>query len=240
MMMTSTHRTIVNKLRKLDELHWNDGDGGYGLVNSIVAYHQTLSEADRIELRDYLLCLVRDEDRTMRGAALESLVQLWGKDVAPSFASLLDNHSMTDDWVAQILLATLRLGYAPLKDKALSFIERNLTVENRTYLPWLAALSQVDAQQCIRLASSYFAISCRSGSLRNIEGYVPAFVINFAEIDPTLLATLIASIAEEDDEAARETAKLFVSYLQQPFVAKQFGTTVANELVRHAMTTEAK
>lgn len=227
----ATHEIIIEqKLRQLDEGHRDDGDGGYTLLNAVLTYESQLSPNESLVLRQKLLELIANCHETMWGVALEAVVQLWGRQVSDDLASLLGEQQVDDEWSAQLLLALLRLQHASIREQAIEFVKRRTSYRDREVLPWLAALSHVDQCECTRLATGFFVAAYQNGELEKTQGYVPAFVRNFVEVDQTMILQLVRQIRETDPLAANETALLFLDYIRKPFFVKEFGKDLSADI----------
>jgi len=222
--------TATDKLRELEALHRDDGDGGYSLVGAILQASLTLGADDRTLLRRELIHLVSEQDRLLWGVALEALIQGWGTEISNELHSLLGGRRQDDEWRGHVLFALLRLRYMPVALEGAGYIARQLKVGNDTILPMLAALCKVDVNACLELTSAFFVNCFAKKHLAALEGYVPAFVGHFADTDVSLIGTLIRKIGEANGNAAFHVAEMLTRYFKKPFVADQLGKAAVDRI----------
>ncbi|MGH8583645.1 MAG: hypothetical protein ACREWG_12865, partial [Gammaproteobacteria bacterium] len=156
---------IIQHLRNVDVAHRDDGDGGYALVKSIKKWVKELDAKSRELLWNVLLEFVANQDRTLWGVAVEVLVQENPSHLGDQLTYLLENLNQGDEWRDQVFLALLRIKHQSSAASCAQHIKMSLDKERRVVLPVLAALSHLDAEQCLSLASDYFGRVFRSGPL---------------------------------------------------------------------------
>ncbi len=225
-----TTNEISERLRTLDVLHREVGDGGYALLGEVLEYYRTLDTHNRNLLRSELLRLVAAQDSTLWGVALEALVQAWQSAISSDLASMLADEHHTGEWEGHVLLALLRLGYRPIAEKAASHIVRQLAMGDDTVLPLLAALSRVDTDKCLYIAARFFVAQFNSGQRSELAGYIPAFVSHFLDVDTMLPARFVERLTAADNEAGRKMAELVREYIGRPYVRKRLGEELARSL----------
>lgn len=221
---------IAKKLRELDEKHQDDGDGGYALLADVREYRRKLShEEDRL-LQGELIRLVEEKDATLRGVALETLVQEWGIGIGQQLADALTRSHPDREWEGHLLLALLRLGYGPIEERAVKYISHRLTAGDRAVFPLVAALAQISKEQCLSIASTAIVNQIAQGNSDKLEGYVPALVRNFVEVDRTMLRSLVIIVGEKDASAGRALGKMLLGYLDRGYVQGDLGPQATSEL----------
>ena len=234
----TTPTEASEKLHELDLRHRDDGDGGYNLVEEVLAYARALSVADRDALKRVLIHLVDCQDATMWGVALEALVQGWGPDAAGPLASLFDHEPRAAEWEGHLLLALLRLRYRGIADKAVAHIARRVSAGDRSVLPLLSALCKVDADAFQRIAVPFLINIIKNGEINKLEGYVPALVNHLVDADRNLLVSLIRAIGEKDGAVASQLRDRISAYLDRPYVFASLGDAEVrslNQSVRAAL-----
>ena len=231
-----TTNDVLEGLRALDEIHREDGDGGYALLAEVVKYARALSKEDRIKLSRELLHLVVSQDRTMWGVALEALVQEWNGEITSKLAGLLNNGQHSDEWDAHVLMALLRLQYQPIGLRANVHISRRVSARDLTVLPLLAALSNVDAQRCLDLSTPFLIDVISAGQIDRLMGYISSVVSHFLDVNPHLPALLTERIAECDADIGFRIAELMCEYLERPYVATRLGQSQADLLKKEIRT----
>jgi hypothetical protein len=221
---------ISQKLRVLDLSHRDDGDGGYGLLGTVLEYGRSLSGTERLTLRRELIRLVDTEDKTMWGVSLEALVQGWSSEVAANLASLLNNSDHSDEWRAHVYLALLRLQYKPIAKQAATYIAKRISARDRTVLPLVAALSKVDPEACLQMAAPFLVDIVIRGHSDKLIGYMPAIVNHLLDADPNLLVMLVKAISVRDKDVAARIAQLMSEYLDKPYIVKRFSQSARDVL----------
>lgn len=225
-----TIMNIVKKLRELDEEHQNDGDGGYALLADVRKYRRQLPQEDDRLLRKELIRLVEQEHATLRGVALEALVQEWGVDIAEQLAASLYRSRPDVEWEGHLLLALLRLGYRPVEKQAVEYVAQKLLSGDRTALLMVAALARINKEQCLSIASTAIVKEIAHGNSDKLEGYVPAFVRHFADVDLDMLRMLVLAVGKQDASAGRVLANMLLDYLNRSYVQNDLGTQVVGQL----------
>lgn len=218
---------MVRQLRKLDLEHAEDGDGGYALVRALLAFSVSLDDENRQCLWDVLMDLVVQRDRTLWGVALEVLIQKnqGGERLFIVLSSDAEDEDV--EWKDQIVLGLLRLAWQPAVADCAKYIGRALSSGRRTALPLLAALSRVNADICVGMASSYFASALmRESGSEVYRGYIPAFVRNFLEVDKEIFRNLIEKTSKQNAVAGERLRRLFDSCLSLPAYSREFGVGV--------------
>lgn len=215
---------IFDRLRQLDIDHRDDGDGGYGLVRAIRNFAQSLDMENRESFWDILFTLVEQQDATLWGVALEVLVQENLPEEGGRLSSLLGDDNRTDEWKDQIVLAVLRLSHLPSAPMCVSHIRGALQKGRRTALPILAALCHVDAEACITLAAEYFGrVADSDDFFEKHQGYIPAFVRNFLEVDERLFRRLLERINAINPAAGEQLVQMLEKCLARPFFIQEIG-----------------
>jgi hypothetical protein len=225
-----TMADIVTKLRVLDVKHQDDGDGGYALLADVREYRRQLPDEEDRLLREELIRLVEQEDATLRGVALETLVQEWGVDIAQQLAASLSRSRPDAKWEGHLLLALLRLGYRPIGERAVEYVSQRLLTGDRTVFPLVAALARISKEQCLSIASTTIVKEIAQGNSDKLEGYVPAFVRNFTEVDLAMLRMLVLAVREKDASSGRVLANMLLGYLSRSYVQDELGTQVVGQL----------
>lgn len=222
---------IIEKLRQLNLIHSQDYDGGYNLVSEIRFYSQSLNEEEKHKLKEVLLDFVKNQEKGIWGVSLEALVQEWGKDVRRELLNLLkENKGSDDEWTHHLVFSLLRIGEASGKETYVEYITKRLERNDYTVLPLLAALAKVDSNLSVEIAASLFAQLAKKDLLTKIAGYIPAFVLNFIEIDTNLLVKLAESTKSINKKSGRLIVDSFIEYLERPFVKKEIGYYEVEEL----------
>ncbi len=229
---------IIRQIRKLDLEHRDDGDGGYLLLKDMRKYRSQLSGEEDEIMQDVLLQLVEDQDKTFFGVALESLVQEWGNKVAEQLARILDRCHLELEWEGDVLLALLRLEHGSIEKRSVAHISQRLSSGDNTALPLVAALSRVSADQCMAIASTTILNELALGHGEDLEGYLPAFVRNFLDVDANLLYRLVRTVNERNEKVGRALASMLIRYLDRTYVQKDLGVeniSMLKELIATAL-----
>jgi hypothetical protein len=222
----------ISRLRILEAQHRSDVDGGYALVASIREWANTLDPDSRNELRTILLKCVLNEDADMWGVALETLVHVGDDRVTEILFNGLGKKSTSDQWTRDVILALLRLGYAPVATVALELTRTRLFQNRqRNVLPVLAATCRVDREGCLAVASSYFASALTSPKDAEVHrGYISVIVSHFLDVDEGLLRELIQRTKTMNSNSATRLVGLFEEYLTRPYLVDRIGVARASAL----------
>lgn len=215
---------IIQHLRDVDVAHRDDGDGGYALVTSIKKWVKELDTKSRELLWNVLLEFVANQDRTLWGAAVEVLVQENPSHLGDRLTYLLENVNHGDEWRDQVCLALLRIKHQPAAANCAQHIKMSLDKGRRVVLPVLAALSHLDAEKCLSLASEYFGRVFTSGLLADKHrGYIPAFIRNFLEVDENLVSQLVGRLRFIDASSASRLASMIDECLTREIFEREIG-----------------
>lgn len=221
---------IAKQLRDLDAKHQDDGDGGYALLAALRRYRHRLSDDAERLLRDELIRLIEQEDATLRGVALEALVQEWGSDVAQQIATALGRSHPTSEWKGQLLFALLRLGYSSIEEQAVEYISEKLLAGDRSILPMAAALARINKTQCLLITAMAIVNEITRGNADKLEGYVPAIFRSFVEVDLYMVPRLVQAVGKKDVYASQVLTSMLLGYLSRDYVQEEVGGSTIDQL----------
>ena len=226
-----TREYILQQIIQLEDRHRNDNDGGYAFVDDVERLFNSLSAKEKQLLIDALLDLVDKQDANLWGVAIESVVRCQSASAGEYLFQLTKNKKRNYEWLDQIFLALVRLGYKDPSKEIVKYIENGLKSERNAVIPILAALCRVHLVDYIRLASR-FLIESINKNPKLVESYSSAFLRNIIEEDEKILHDLLESIVYEDKTAAKRISNIFEDYLDKPWVQNEFGSDNANLLKR--------
>jgi len=218
-----TKEFILEQINHLDAQHRNDGDGGYALVDNIARFFNSLSDKGKKLLIDELVDLVDKQDANLWGTAIESIVRCQGEDIGEYLFQLTKSKKRNDEWLDQIFLALVRLGYKDSSIEIVKYIEKGLKNGRNAVIPILAALCHIHLDDYILLASR-FLIESINKNPKLVESYSSAFMRNIIEKDEKILRDLIEFIINEDKIAAKKILNIFQDYLDKPWIQNEFGS----------------
>lgn len=213
---------LLSEIRRLDVQHRGDGDGGYALVDDIVAYSKTLADAERNLITEILIQLVNDQDPNLWGVALESLVRCVYPSTGPTLFHSVQQQGKNDEWYDQVFLALLRLRYEKSANKCVEYINKSLSNKRREVIPILAALCHVQLDSYLKIASRFLVDNVNTYP-ELIERYTSAFMRNLAEESEEVLSALLKAVGTIDKNAEKKIANFFVEYLNKPWLASELG-----------------
>jgi len=213
-----TEHELEREIRAIDHEHRNDGDGGHATVKAIVDFADRRTPDDRTRLGSVLLRLVDSKDPSLWGVSLESLVLGWPSDAATGLAILWDRLSSDDDRRPHAALALVRMKHRPIAASAIDWMEKRLQRGDLSALPVVAAMVHLDADAAMRLATEAFRGMADEKRRQAIQGYVPAFVWNFVEANPALLAELVNSVSRRTPSAGQRLRDQLLDDLSKPWV----------------------
>src|SRR5215472_16272577 len=93
---------MIEVLERMDTAHRADGDGGYILVAALRRWSSTLDNADRADLWDVLLDLIKQPHQALWGVAIELLVQEHPENIGARFIDLLQTCQQGNGWKDQL------------------------------------------------------------------------------------------------------------------------------------------
>lgn len=211
------------RIRRLNEAHERDHDGGYALVAAIKRSYEEIKPSGRAQFAEALADLVRAQDPQLWAVALEALVQLGASREVASLGEDVARSSRDEKWKDNVVLGLLRLDQDQFRDAIVGHVRSSLENPRTLTVPIIAALCRIDRGTCLEVSSAYFAKAHEGGREREVEGFVPAFVRNFMDIDDHMLAELAQRVAARDPEAGRWFAHSLNEYLSKPWILEEFG-----------------
>ncbi|HBO46105.1 MAG TPA: hypothetical protein DD670_19715 [Planctomycetaceae bacterium] len=237
--MTTTE-AISEYMRSVDRFFRGGNGGVYSAIAEIVHWSLSLDSHDKDLLCNELLRLIAVQDE-MWGVAVEVLLYIQqsaprNAAIPSRLASLLNDENHTEEWEADILLALMRLSYQPIAERALDHITRRLAAGDRSALSMLAALSRVDAEKCLEIATRVFIDTCRKGQLDKRYNSISAFVDDCLDVDRSLLIRFIRNIHAADKAAGQEIAEIVREYIGRSFMREKLGDELHESLERDVLS----
>ena len=226
-----TREYILQQINQLEDRHRNDNDGGYTFVDDVERLFKSFSDKEKQLLIDELVDLVDKQDANLWGVAIESIVRCQNAGAGEYLFQLTKNKKRNYEWLDQIFLALVRLGYKDQPKEIFKYIENGLKRERNAVIPILAALCRIHLADYIRLASR-FLIESINKNPKLVESYSSAFLRNIIEEDEKIRRDLLDRIVFEDKAAAKRISNIFKDYLEKPWIQNEFGAKNVN-LLKH-------
>lgn len=225
-----TKDEIVSFIAKIKQEHQTDKDGGYSLIFAILRFNKRIEDRDRASLREYLLECVDKGDPSLWGVALEVLVQAGSLEVAERLEKMIREGSRSQEWIDQVVLTLLRMGYDRPLDIYLSNIQFNRS-NGRPVCASLAHLHKVAPDLSIRLSSQFFAthLSSESGATR-IQNCVAVFVYAYSERNENALLELVEETSMINPKAGEKLRRDITDYLTKPWLSRNLGQERVTQL----------
>jgi hypothetical protein len=224
-------KTEVQELiRRLNGEHQDDHDGGYALVAALKDARDAVEPDEREFFTESLADLVKDKDPELWAVALEALVQLGESQAVASLGDEVTESTQDERWKDYVVLGLLRLGQGRFRDPILEHVGASMANPRPLTLPIIAALCRIDREACLEIASKYFADAHRRGNVRELEGFVPAFVRNFVAVDDQLLAEFVRRLVTREPEVGRWLARSLSDYLAKPWIMQELGNERSKRL----------
>lgn len=217
-MMTKSE--AKQRLLRLQQEHEADRDGGYDLVTAVRRVQDELSPEDRAVLTEILGDLARAEQR-LWGIALEALVQSGDREQVFALGGEIASTTHSDEWKDRVVLGLLRVGEQRLREPIVAYLRASLNNRRSLTVPTLAALSRIDRETCLELAVGFFEDA--HVKKLNVDGYIPAFVSNFVEVDDAMIGELIGRLRARRMDAGQSLAASFDEWLSKPWTLKELG-----------------
>jgi len=211
------------RIRRLNEAHEGDHDGGYALVDALVRAHGEADLDGQAQFAEALADFVRAEEPGLWAVALEALVQLGASREVAALGEQALRSSRDEKWKDNVVLGLLRLGQYQFHDPIVAHVRASLASPRTLTVPIIAALCRIDRATCLEISSTYFANAHLGGRQREVEGFIPAFVRNFTSVDDDLLAELAKKVAAQAPAAGRWLAGRLNEYLGKPWILDELG-----------------
>jgi hypothetical protein len=203
--------------------HQHDKDGGYNLVFAILRLSKKMEDSGRKALQEHLLERIDEEDPKFWGIALEVLVQAGSFEAATSLEKMLRDGNRSQEWVDQVVLDLLRMGYDRPLDLYLSNIQFNLSA-NRPVCAALAHLYKVAPDISIRMSAQFFAKSLFSGGNVFFSSHcVAAFVYTYPKESENALLELVKETSGINPKAGKKLRSDIADYLTKPWLPRDLG-----------------
>jgi hypothetical protein len=214
-------------VRRIEDGHRGDRDGGYALVRAICQARAELEPGPASVVSEVLADVVRQKEG-LWGVALDALVDCGAASEVASLADAMPRHD--DEWRDNVVLAFLRLGQAQLRDRILEHLQAALPHPRTVTVPTLAALCKIDREACIELGARFFEKAHADGRCTDVEGYIPTFVQYFVEVDDQLLSELVRRMARLRPAAGHWLALCFDAHFAKPWIPRELGAERAARL----------
>ena len=210
-------------IRRLNDEHENDHDGGYALVDALKQAQKQVEPKSQGLFAETLAEFVRAEDPELWAVALEALVQLGSRREVASLGQEVTQSTRDQKWKDNVVLGLLRLDQGEFRDAIIKHVRGSLESPRNLTVPIIAALCRIDRAACLDISSTYFEAAHAGQRVRDVEGFVPAFVRSFLAIDDHLLAELVRRVGGVRPEAGRWLARCLADYLSKPWVVEELG-----------------
>ncbi len=225
-----TKNEIASLVTQLREDHKHDKDGGYGLVFVILRLNDEMGASDRATLHEYLLERIDEETPDLWGVALEVLVQAGSLETAANLERILKAGDRNREWIDQVILYLLRMGYDRPLNLYLSNIQSNLD-SNRPVCASLAHLYKVAPELSIQLSAQFFARHFSGESVPvMVQNCIAVFVYAYPEKNENALLELVEETSAINLKAGRKLKSEITDYLSKPWVSRDLGQERTNRL----------
>lgn len=216
-------------LAEREKAHQGDRDGGYALVRDLLEVLGGVDEPGRRSARARLLAWVDARDPRMWGVALETLVQEGSADTPPALEARLRSGEHDGEWREQVLLALLRLRYAPARDLYAAHVEAGMREGRPFVLRLLQHLYALDRERALALSARYFGEHL-PGQEDELKGFAQGQLTALAELDESLVPELVRRTSAVRPLAGRRLARLFAGNLEMPWLRERIGADRAARL----------
>jgi hypothetical protein len=213
--------TVVEKMRSLYESHAAVYDGGYSLLEAILAYSNNLNGRDRRVVRDLLIQQV-DQPKDW-GVALEALTKGWGHDVAGELTRLLSSCNHTTQWQNEVVRSLLRVGDKDILKIAVPRIKAGLEVGDRDAVRLLAAVCHADSSVAVDMLATYLIALFERGRGEELQRDIGMFSANLLDCNPNLVTDVVRQCVSVDCSAGRHVATAFLTEIDTAFYRKWLG-----------------
>jgi hypothetical protein len=214
----------LERIRRLDEEHESDHDGGYGLVWALKQAYEETDPKDRRSLAEALSDLVHRHDPSLWAVALETLVQVGGHSEVAFLGDEILSGSRDEAWRDGVALALARLGRSEFRDAIVEHVGLSLENPRAQTVAIVAALCRIDRGTCLELSAAYFLRALAQSRSDEARAYIPTFVRNFLAVHEHLLPELVQKVAAHSPAAGRWVADCLNEYVLKPWIVEEIGS----------------
>jgi hypothetical protein len=223
-----TRDSLRSYLLELKDGHRGERDGD-ALLRDVVRLLASQDEPGRRTVREQLLELVDGQDARLWGVALGSLVQEGAAETAPALEGMLRSGAHGRQWREQVVLALMRMRYAPALDVYVEHVEAGVREESPAALSLLQHLYALDRERALTLSAGYLGAHLPNEA-DELAGLAQGQLLSLADLDESLVSELVRRTASVNPRGGRELARMMREFLEMRFFQERLGEATATRL----------